>query len=69
MFDGPVANLLSVLCILLEVLSRAHAKREKNLNDFEFGTFVRWFSERHTGKHGSERVNTVAARQLYSCRH
>ena len=25
-FDGPITNLLSVLCILIEVLSRAHAK-------------------------------------------
>ena len=24
--DGPITNLLSVLCILLEVLSLAHAK-------------------------------------------
>ena len=27
-FDGPVTNLLSVLCILIEVLSRAHEKGE-----------------------------------------
>ena len=26
-FDGPITNLLSVLCVLVEVLSRAHAKR------------------------------------------
>ena len=25
-FDGPVTNLLSVLCILIEALSRAHEK-------------------------------------------
>ena len=28
-FDGPVTNLLSVLSILIEVLSRTHAKRGK----------------------------------------
>ena len=25
-FDGPVTNLLSILCILIEILSRAHPK-------------------------------------------
>ena len=25
-FDGPVTNLLSIQCILIDVLSRAHAK-------------------------------------------
>jgi len=28
-FDGPAANLLSVVCILIEVFSRAHAKGGK----------------------------------------
>ena len=28
-FDGPVTNLLSVLCILIEVLSCGHAKAKK----------------------------------------
>ena len=37
-FDGPVANLLSVLCLLIEIFSRAHEKRKKVLNDFKFGT-------------------------------
>ena len=39
-FDGPVTNLPSLLCILLEVLSRAHAKGGKGLNDVKFGTFI-----------------------------
>ena len=38
--DGPMTNLLSTLCILAEVLSRAHAKGGKGLNDFKFGTFI-----------------------------
>ena len=38
-FDGPITTLLSVLCILVEVPSRAHAKRAKRLNDFKFGRF------------------------------
>ena len=37
--DGPVTDLLSVLCILVEVPSRAHAKRAKSLDDFKFGRF------------------------------
>ena len=39
-FDGPVTNLLSILCILVEILSRAHAKGAKSLNDFKIGTFL-----------------------------
>ena len=39
-FDGPVTSLLSTLCILIEILSPAHAKGEKSLNDFKFGTFA-----------------------------
>ena len=39
-FDGPITNLPSVLCILIKVLSCAHAKGEKGFNDFEFGTFM-----------------------------
>ena len=33
-FDGPITNLLSTLCISIEILSRAHAKEEKSLNPF-----------------------------------
>ena len=39
-FDGPVTNLLSVRCILIEILSRAHAKEEKGLNVFKLATFL-----------------------------
>ena len=42
--DGPVTNLLSVLCILVEVLSRAQTRRGESLNHFRFGTFVGSFS-------------------------
>ena len=38
--DGPVTNQPSVLCILIETISRAHAKGEKSLNGFRFGTLV-----------------------------
>ena len=39
-FDGPVTTLLSVLCILVDVLSRVHAKRGEVPNDFKFGTSI-----------------------------
>ena len=40
MLDGPVTNLLSILCILLEILSPSHWKIGKSRNDFKFGSFV-----------------------------
>ena len=41
-FDGQIANRLSILCILTEVLSHAHAKRRKggDVNGFKFTTFI-----------------------------
>ena len=42
-FDDPVTNLLLTLCILIEILSPAHAKGEKSLNNFKFGTFTGCF--------------------------
>ena len=33
-------NLLSELCILIEILSPAHAKAAKSLNNFKFGLFI-----------------------------
>ena len=38
-FDGPITNLLLILCILIEIFSRAHALGG-SLNDFKFGTFI-----------------------------
>ena len=35
-----MTNLLSILCMLIEIFSRAHAQGKKDLNDFRFGTFV-----------------------------
>ena len=46
-FDGPITILLSVLCILIEVLSRADAKRGERLNKLmisKFGTSIGRFS-------------------------
>ena len=43
-FDGPITTLLSVLCILVEVLSRTHAKKGKSLSDFKSGTSIGRFS-------------------------
>jgi len=42
-FGGLITNLLSILCILVEVISRAYANGEKSLNGFKFGTFIRRF--------------------------
>ena len=42
-FGGPITNLLSILCILIQVLSLAHEKGRKSLNDFKFGTFAARF--------------------------
>ena len=39
-FDGSITNLLSILCIWVKVLSRAHANRGKSLNDFKFGMSI-----------------------------
>ena len=42
-FDGPITNTLSILCILIETLSCAHSKGQKSLNGFKFGTFIGCF--------------------------
>ena len=41
-FDGLIANLHSIWCILIEIpgLLRAHANGGGDLNDFKFGTFI-----------------------------
>ena len=49
-FDGPITDLLSTLCILIEVLSCVCVKGRKGLNGFRFGTFVgRFLSDGATG--------------------
>ena len=70
-FDGLITNLLLILWVLIEILSRNPAKGaksanfeslrpfcplQKGLNDFKVGTFVGHF---RSDKHGSERVNTI----------
>ena len=42
-FDGSITNLLSILQILIEFLSPAHAKGRKSQNDFKFGTSIGHF--------------------------
>ena len=39
-FNGPITNLLSILCILKEELSRGLANGEKSRNHFKLGTFI-----------------------------
>ena len=41
--EGPVTNLFSILCILIEIISHIHEKGEKqqqHLDGFKFGTFT-----------------------------
>ena len=44
--EGPITNLLSILCIMIEILPCAHAKcvcgvgGGGGLNDFKFGNFL-----------------------------
>ena len=59
-FDGPVTNLLSVLCVSVEVL--AHAKRGKSLNDFKFGP-----SNSSTGRFLSDGAASTAVKGLTEC--
>ena len=54
--DGPITHLLSVLCILIAILSRAHAKGWKSHNDFKFGT--------STGHFPSDRAASMAVKGL-----
>ena len=62
MFDGPITNLLSILCILIEVLSRAHAKEEKinkiSLNIFKFGICIGCFSGDNVTSMTAKGLNT-----------
>ena len=55
-FDGPVTNPLSVLCIVIEFPSHAHAKGGSSQNDFIFGTSV--------GHSPRDRVASMAVKGL-----
>ena len=58
-FDDHITNILSTLWNLIEIiLSPAHAKGEKSLNNFKFGTF--------TGRFPSDGVASMAAKGLIS---
>ena len=56
--DGPITNIISVPCILIEVLSHAHAKGGEILNDFKFGTFI--------GRFPSDTLANMAVKGLWS---
>ena len=64
--DGPVTNLLSVPCILIEILSRVHTKEGKSLNDLKFGTFIGCFLSEGAA---SMAVKGLISRQKTSHRH
>ena len=57
-FYGPITNLLSILCMLIEILSRTHAKQGKSLNGFKFGTF--------TGRFQSDSAASKAVKGLWA---
>ena len=57
-FDGPLANLFSVLCVLVDILSSALAKRGKSLNGFKFGTPVGRFSSDGAASRAVNGLNT-----------
>ena len=54
--DVPITNLFSKLCILIEIPSRVHAKEEKSLKKFKFGTIIGSFS--------SDDVTSIAVKGL-----
>ena len=58
----PITNLLSVLCVLVDVLSRAHAKSEKSLNGFRFGTSVAHFSSDGAASTAVKGLKTLVSR-------
>ena len=55
-FDGPITNLLSILCILVKVLSCAHANRGKSRNNFKFGASI--------GRFPSDSAESTAVKEL-----
>ena len=42
-FHNPITGLVSIQCILIEILSRAHRKEKKGLYDFRFSAFTGHF--------------------------
>ena len=42
-FDSPTTDLMSMQCILIEILSRAHGNEKKGLYDFRFSAFIGHF--------------------------
>ena len=59
-FHGPITSILSVLCILIEIFSPAHAKGGKKLNGFKFGTFI--------GRFPSGGAASMAVKGLIACK-
>jgi len=57
--DSPIRNLLLVLCILIEILSRAQTKGKRDLNDFKFGTFFGRFPNDSAGSMAVKGLSTA----------
>ena len=64
-FDGPITNLLSVLCVLIETFHAIMRRRKKTKKHwwFQMWHFYWSFSEWRRGKRGSERVK----QRLHTC--
>ena len=58
-FDGPVTNILLVLCVLIGVLSHAHAKGRQGRNNFKFDTSLRRFPNDTLASVAVEGLKTV----------
>ena len=64
-YGGPVTHFLSMLCILVEVLSAAHSKGEKSLNDFKFDTFIGRFPSDDAARMTVKGLSITAAPDAY----
>ena len=52
-FRGSVTHLLSILCVLIEILSRIYAKKKKKDEGFQISHFYwSFFFKRHRGSEG-----------------
>ena len=56
-----------LLCILVEVLTRANVKRGKRLNDLKFGTFISCFLSNGAASMAVKGLNTVACTGICAC--
>ena len=61
-FNDPITNLRSLLCILINVISRAKAKGGKSLTIFKSGTFIRRFPSDTLASMAMKGLNSLSHR-------